>query len=239
MDKLSVIIPCYNHGKYLREAIESLYSNWITIDMEVMVVDDCSTDDSFDIAINLSKEFGFSIYQMEKNSKLSAVRNEGIRRTNGNIIVCLDSDDKLPPNYLQDNYNNMLMYSIDVSYNNSLMFGATNKEIEWPEFNIETLRRSPFIHCSSMYRKEIWESVGGYDESMIDGWEDYEFWMRAARAGFKFKKCNSTHLFYRQGSTQFSQVHGPSAKLKNVKNYIKKKHAGFYLGGSSYGTNIL
>lgn len=230
MDKLSIIIPCYNHGKYLQECLRSVQDNWLSIEREIIVVDDCSTDNSFDVVKSLSSIYNFKFYQTETNSKLSAVRNFGIKKSSGNLIVCLDSDDKLPPNYFQDNYNNILMYGVDVSYNNSLMFGSVNKEINWPEFNIELLKRSPFIHCASMYKKVIWEK-SNYDELMITGWEDYDFWLNAAKAGFKFKKCNSTYLYYRQGDSNFSQVHiGPNDKLEKIKKYLRNKHFGFYLG---------
>jgi len=228
VDKLSVIIPCFNHGKYLQEAIESLYNNWITIDMEVMVVDDCSTDDSYAIATKLSNEFGFSLRQMEKNSKPARVRNYAIEKCSGNLIVCLDGDDKLPPNYLQENYNNILLNKVDVSYNNSRMFGTMNGEIDWPEFNIDKLRISPFIHCTSMFKKEAWEKVKGFDESMVDGWEDYDFWLRVAKEEYKFKKCNQTFLYYRQtGQNRDAQA---KFKIDKIKSYMRKKHTGFYLG---------
>jgi len=231
MDKLSVIIPCYNHGKYLRECLQSVQDNWLSIEREVIVVDDCSTDDSFRIIKELSKEYDFKIIQTLKNSKLSAVRNLGIKNCDGELIVCLDADDKLPPNYFQENYNTILLYNVDVSYNNSMMFGSLDKEINWPEFDIDILRRRPFIHCTSIYKKDIWEKLGGYDESMINGWEDYDFWLRAAKEGFKFKKCNSTFLYYRQGSSHFSQVHsGENEKLNKIRGYLRKKHQGFYLG---------
>jgi GT2 family glycosyltransferase len=83
-----------------------------------------------------------------------------------------------------------------------------------------------------MYKKIIWSTVSGYDESMIFGWEDYDFWLRAAKEGFNFKKCNSTFLYYRQGFSQFSQVHSNdnNIKMQNIKNYLRQKHKGFYLG---------
>jgi len=229
MDKLSVIIPCYNHGKYLREAIESLYDNWITIDMEVMVVDDCSTDDSFAIATELSKEFGFQLHKMKENSKPAKVRNWAIGKSTGNLIVCLDGDDKIPPNYLQENYNNIIMYGVDISYNNSTMFGTINTTIDWPEFDIEILRRSPFVHCTSMFKKEVWQKTGGFDELMVDGWEDYDFWLRVAREGFKFKKCNQTFLYYRQ--SEKSRDNAAKQNLNEIKVYLQNKLKGFYLGG--------
>lgn len=229
MDKLSIIIPCYNHGKYLQECLQSVQDNWLSIEREVIVVDDCSTDDSYYIATQLSNEFGFRLIQMEENSKPSKVRNTAIKMTEGNFIVCLDGDDKLPPNYLQENYNNMLMFGVDISYNNSKMFGSKNQEINWPEFNIDILRRTPFIHCTSMFRKVVWEKVGGFDETMVDGWEDYEFWLRVAKAGFKFKKCNQTFLYYRQRGNENRDVQAKS-KLDSIRAYIRNKYKGFYLG---------
>jgi len=228
MDKISAIVPCFNHGKYLREAITSLYDNQTMIDFEVLIVDDCSTDDSFDVAKSLAKEFGCRLFQMRQNSKPAKVRNKAIELSSGNLIVCLDGDDKLPPNYLQENYNNIVNNSVDVSYNNSKMFGAIEQEIDWPEFNIEIMRRSPFVHCTSMFKKSVWESVGGFDEWMLDGWEDYDFWLRVAKAGFKFKKCLTTFLYYRQtGQNRDIQA---KYKMSKIKSYMRNKHQGFYLG---------
>ena len=116
-----------------------------------------------------------------------------------------------------------------IGANHKHIFDNINKMIDWPDFNIEILRRNPFVHCASMFKKKVWEVVGGFDEIMYDGWEDYDFWLSCAKNGFKFKKCNSTFLYYRQKGIENRDTKAKN-KLTSIKEYLKIKHENFYIG---------
>ena len=95
---VSVIIPCYNHGRYLANAIESvLTQNYDRI--EIIVIDDGSVDDTAMVA----KKYDQVIYYYQTNQGLSASRNRGIELSKGDFIVFLDADDWLLPNAIQLN----------------------------------------------------------------------------------------------------------------------------------------
>lgn len=224
---ISIIIPCFNHGQYLNDCLESIYSNNTNQQIEVIIVDDCSTDTSYEVAKSLQSKYKFQLFKSPQNMKLSAVRNYGIELSKGEFIICLDADDKIPDNYIQENYNNLLMNKVDISYNNSVMFGAKEATIDWPEFDHNYFKINPFVHCASMFKKEIWQK-NKYDESMIYGWEDYDFWMSAFKNGYQFKKCNSTFLYYRQTNKNMSN--DTHRNLHKIKKYMKMKHNEYYNG---------
>jgi glycosyltransferase involved in cell wall biosynthesis len=89
---ISVIVPCYNQGEYLSETLQSVlsqtYTNW-----ECVIVNDGSTDDTEDVAMQWVKEDGRFRYIKKKNGGLSSARNEGLNVINGEYVQFLDSDD--------------------------------------------------------------------------------------------------------------------------------------------------
>lgn len=225
---LTFITPCFNQGQYLEDCLQSINGNRTSLKYEIVVINDCSTDNTHDVILELSKKYKFRYLVNETNQKLPETRNIGLRNSESKYVICLDADDMIPPNYIEANYINLVTNGVDVSYNNSQCFGANNNLLTWPEFNLDYLRYGPFIHCAAMYRRELWEKTP-YDKNMVHGWEDYDFWLSAAKNGAKFKKCNRTQLYYRQKEN--SMIVDTNSKLDNVvKPMLRVKHSGFYVG---------
>lgn len=102
--KVSIIIPVYNVSKYIERCLKSvLGQTWK--DLEIILVDDCTPDDSMDIVRGIletsSRSDIVTILKHEKNRGLSAARNTGIRQATGNYLYFLDSDDYLPANGIE------------------------------------------------------------------------------------------------------------------------------------------
>lgn len=226
---ISIIIPLYNHGKFLKECLDSIKKQKTNYIYEIIINDDCSTDNSYTIAKNLKDQYNFLLYQSPKNLKLAGCRNYAISKCNGDYIICLDPDDKIPENYIEANMRNIINYQIDVSYNNSKCFGDNNKLYNWPEFDENILRRSPFIHCTSMFKYEIWDYGNKFNESMLYGWEDYDFWLNACKNGYRFKKCNDTFLWYRQSSDSMT-IKDTRKNQEKIIEQLRKNHPNYYLG---------
>src|SRR4030095_13786323 len=93
---VSVVITCYNHGHFLREAIESVLAQSYR-NFEIILVDDGSTDDTSKIAAT----YPGVRYIHQKNSGLATARNTGIKHSNGQFVVFLDADDRLVSNALE------------------------------------------------------------------------------------------------------------------------------------------
>ena len=228
---VDIIIPCYNQEDYIEECMVSCINQNTEIDISVIVVDDCSTDDSSAIIKKYVSMYPFIKYvKTTKNSKLPAVRNIGIEVSDSDYIVCLDGDDKLPPNYIQRNYDNLINNDVDISYNPSQCFGHTNGRYNWIDFDPNVLQHDNYIHASAMFKRDVWNKVNGYDEELILGWEDYSFWLKALKEGFKFKRTLQTFLLWRQQESNQMTKTVTKDNTNEIKKQLKDIHKDFYLG---------
>lgn len=225
--KINVVIPNFNNAKYITETIESVFAN--TYDnFDVTVVDDKSSDNSIEIIKELKKKYQLNLIAKETNTKLSDTRNVGIRATSGELILCLDSDDVIPTNYMSECVT-LIESGYDIVYCNSRCFGSKNDLYNWPEYSLSLLQQTPFVNCSAIYKREVFER-NQYDVSMIYGWEDYDFWLSAAKNGFKFKKCNSTELHYRMKENNMTVFSNSKEGQQLIRNHLRLKHKNFYMG---------
>ena len=156
---VSVIITSYNYARYIERAIRSaLNQSMPAVTFEVIVVDDCSTDESDFILENYKDEI--RMVKMEKNSGLSAARNAGIKKAKGQFVVFLDADD-----YIQADLIKVL--SVFLTENNRLdavavdyyLVNEFGDHIEWVNSNEKP------IACGIMFRKDLLFDIGLYDES--------------------------------------------------------------------------
>lgn len=93
-EKISIVIPCYNVEKYVEKCIKSIMNQTYS-DLEVIVIDDKSTDGTYDVLLKLKKEYNdrFILLQNEKNGGLAYTRNFGVKKATGKYIGFIDSDD--------------------------------------------------------------------------------------------------------------------------------------------------
>jgi glycosyltransferase involved in cell wall biosynthesis len=184
--KVSIVVPCYNHGAMLREALASVEQVRNANLLEVIVVDDGSSEAETMTILRQLEEAGYCVVS-QPNRGLSAARNAGIRLAKGEFILPLDSDNRLRDVYLSEGgfllKNNP---SIGVIYADAEYFGERNGRWDLPEFDLLSLTRANFIDACALYRKSLWEEVGGYDEQMLMGLEDWDFWLRVAAHGGAF-----------------------------------------------------
>lgn len=104
---VSVIVPCYNKEKTIAITINSLIKQTIFPKIEIVCVDDCSTDKTFKILRNYAKRYkNIKIYQNDKNSSVFVTRKRGIIESHGRYIAWLDPDDWIDSDYLSEMYNN-------------------------------------------------------------------------------------------------------------------------------------
>ena len=186
---VSVIITCYNDGEYIKEAIESVEQSTLK-NVELIIVDDCSTDLSTTNKLNELISQNYTIIFCPQNKGVGNARNMGIENAKGQYILTLDGDDKLMPQYLEKaanvlntNQNTVLVYC------NVKRFGLLNTIRVAPEFNLQTLLAGNYIASASMFRKSNWQTAGGYD-SQMPNYEDWEFWITLAKSGMHFHHLN-------------------------------------------------
>jgi len=196
MPAVSVIIPCFNQGEYLREAVESVRSQTFE-DLEIIIVDDGSDDGKTPQICAALEGPGVKVINTP-NQGLAAARNTGIAESKGQYILPLDADDKIGSNYIEEAAA-ILKEEPDVGivYCKAQLFGAVNTQWPLPEYSLEEMLKNNIIFCSALYRRDDWERAGGYDPGMIYGWEDYDFWLSLIERGRQVRQLNGTHFFYR------------------------------------------
>lgn len=227
MPKISVIIPCYNYGKYVQEAVESVLGQTFR-DYEIIVVNDGSTDEyTIEILEKLKNAHPEIKVIDQKNGHLANARNNGIKASSGEFILPLDADDVIEPTMLEKCYARIKdNEKLGVVYTQIRLFGDTDEV--WPshEFDFYKLLQINYIVATSLIRKKTWEDVGGYDEDMKSGYEDWEFYIRLAKNGWSGELIKEPLFFYRK--------HGKSMIEDTIKKhdlnveYIKAKHADIY-----------
>jgi glycosyltransferase involved in cell wall biosynthesis len=181
---VSVIIPCYNYGNYVEEAIDSVLQQTFQ-NFEIIVVNDGSTDPvTIEVLKHLKKPKTRVIHQANKG--LPEARNEGIRHAKGKYICCLDADDTLEPTYLEKAVALLEANpGIAFAYSWVRLFGDEEKIWYTEPYDLEKLLRYNHISVASVFRYDAWKQVGGYCSEMRQGYEDWEFWIRLGSHGFR------------------------------------------------------
>jgi glycosyltransferase involved in cell wall biosynthesis len=196
--KVSIVIPCFNHGAMLREALASLEEVRNENLLEVIIVDDGSSDAETIRILEEVAEAGYNVVS-QPNGGLGAARNAGIRRAKGEFILPLDSDNRLRRVYLEQGVSLLKENpSLGVIYADAEYFGEKTGRWQVQEFDLLSLIRMNFIDACALYRKALWEGVGGYDEQMPwMGLEDWDFWLRVACHGGSFFHLPAVGFDYR------------------------------------------
>ena len=215
-NSVSIVIPSYNLGALLRETIASIEAVRTPSLREVIIVDDGSTDPTtLEVLKDLEK--GQYLVMRQPNRGVGAARNAGIRVAQGEFILPVDSDNRIRRTYLAEGPT--LLHrdqSVGVVYGDAEYFGDRTGRWRVPQFDLVRLVDANFLDTCALFRKRVWEDVGGYDEHMPHmGWEDWDFWLRAAVRGWRFVHLAGSHLrLSRQGwfdadrSEQTQRRHG-------------------------------
>lgn len=182
---VSVVIPCYNHGKYVEEAIQSILSQTIQ-DIEIIVVNDGSTDQETSEILNSLRKPKTRLISLPQNMGLPAARNAGIREAQGKYICCLDADDKLQATYLEKAVT-IMESNAGISFVGSWtqVFGSESRVWHAQEFDPDQILYSNQFNSLAVFRRTAWEEAGGFYEAMRDGFEDWEFWVRLTGYGYR------------------------------------------------------
>ncbi len=174
---VSVVVPCFNGGRYIDQLLACL-ARQTDQDFEIVIVDDGSTEQatrdklaSLDPAIRV-------IHQSNRGP--SAARNTGFREARAPLVLTLDCDDTIEPQtveLLRDILEDAPP-EIAMAFSDLRLDGASDAIIP-RNFNAFDLLFSNTLPSGLMIRKTAWQAVGGYDETMRDGYEDWEFYLAA------------------------------------------------------------
>ncbi|MEA9413103.1 glycosyltransferase family A protein [Flavobacterium sp. PL02] len=226
--KVSIIVPCYNQAQYLDEALQSVldqtYKNW-----ECIIINDGSPDNTTEIAENwIAKDKRFKYYYQE-NAGVSSARNLGITNALGEYILPIDGDDKIAKDYINHAIEAFEKdISLKVVYCKAEKFGDETGNWNLAPFSLKALALDNMIFCSAVYRKRDWELVGGYDDNMQEGLEDWEFWIAFLKNGGNVLCLDITGFYYRIKLVSRQKKLDTVIKDK-LFNYLSMKHADFFV----------
>jgi glycosyltransferase involved in cell wall biosynthesis len=203
----SVIIPAYNAEQYLGEAIESALQQE-GVNLEVIVVDDGSTDGSCAVA----ERFGKNVTIVsQKNMGISAARNSGAKAAQGNVLAFLDADDVWLPGKLKSQ-DLKLQQGYPIVYTDRYNIGEIgdlpeiqSQVYEMPEGDIwfDLLLGNMITTSSSVIRKELFTTIGGFQND-LRYCEDWDLWLRCAERN-KIGFCPEPLVKYRLHSGGLSK----------------------------------
>ncbi|OWK97106.1 glycosyltransferase family 2 protein [Chryseobacterium manosquense] len=226
-NKISIIVPCYKQAQYLDECLQSVlkqtYQNW-----ECIIVNDGSPDNTEEVAQKwIERDKRFSLLNIE-NGGVSRARNKGIEAAKGEWILPLDADDKIGEKYLElaeKEFN-----KADLIYANSSFFGTVNKIWNIHYTSYQDLLINNKIYCSALYKKKDWANINGYDENLLSGFEDWEFYIRLLDDSKNVIKIIYEGFFYRRKDVSRDiNINKNIGLQENVKKYIFKKNIDKYL----------
>ncbi|HWM90329.1 MAG TPA: glycosyltransferase [Thermoanaerobaculia bacterium] len=227
--RLSVIVPCFNHGELLVEAVASAERS-IAEPYELIVIDDGSRQPrTLEVLAALEAAGYFVVHQ--ENRGLSAARNRGIELATGSYILPLDSDNRLLPGFPETAMRVLDQDPrVGVVYGDRFELGLRSGLVQVPEFDIDLLLTGNFIDACTVIRKSAWSECGGFDCAMpFQCWEDWELWISAAERGWRFHHLPGAAFEYRVRPRSMSSPCATPEVGQPQQRYIVEKHRDLYL----------
>lgn len=224
--KVSVIVPCYNQAQYLDTALQSVLSQTYQ-DWECIIINDGSLDNTEDIGRLWQDKDSRFTYCTKKNGGLPGTRNFGIEKATGVYILPLDADDYISSNYIEECVKELESKNVKLVYGKVEQFGSRTGEWDLGAYSYNDLLVSNMIHCTAMYRKEDWKDVGGYDENMVYGLEDWEFWVHMLHINDHVSFVKEIIFYYRIKEVSMITIMDKTKEME-VKEYVFNKHASKY-----------
>lgn len=233
-EPVTIVVPLYNEERFLADCLDSLqqqtHSNWTAI-----VVDDASTDDGPKIAAEYAaRDERIQLARHLVNSGLSAARNTGLRLAETPLIAFLDSDDMLLPDSLSGRLAAFAPWRDDpevAGVSSGIVAVPEEADIQhplprrttWGEFHdlITSGADCPFNAHAPLLRTELLRALGGFDESMLSGGEDWDLWQRVMRHGYYFRSAKLHGGLYRRKRN--SMVRSLSAAHLEVATELYRK----------------
>lgn len=224
--KVSVVIPCFNHGEFLSEAIASIRAT-NRDDVEIIVIDDGSTDERTRKESDAIAAKGIKVIRKQNGGPASA-RNVGIAAARGEYIFPLDSDDHMRPECLDREIPILdANPKIGVVYSDGEFFGIRSGRWDIGPFDVKRLLHWNYIPCCALFRRSIWDQLAGYDEArLLWGLEDWEFWLNALKHGWQFFYLPEVLYEYRVAKE--SMITRTFGSEPEIAKFVAAKHGPLY-----------
>jgi glycosyltransferase involved in cell wall biosynthesis len=254
----SFIVPVYNTGNFIYETLDSINNQDFNLNhVEVIVVNDCSTDDFTNSIVKQLADSGsyknlqIQIIQNPTNKWLAETRNIGARKATGKYLVCLDSDDTIERDFLKLSLLTFAAYpTASWVYPSVRKFGYKNQTDEAPLYSAKNLFLQNYIVAASPVKRSLWNALNGqrtlHLANGVKLYEDWDFWQRAIGKGAFGAPMKKVLFNYRQNIrslvTRSEEEGSLSSLLAYKKNWkgilrIKKSQRAFQLINDNHTVN--
>lgn len=239
MVKVSVIMPCYNDGQYIEEAIESVL-NQSYKDIELIIIDDGSDDEYTIKVINKISHEKIKVLHTD-HLRPAGARNYGISLSTGKYILPVDSDDKIEPTYIEQAVNILEGNpEIGIVYCQADLFGEQSGRWDLPNYSFETMLLDNIVFVTALFYKEDWEKAGGFNTTMDSGMEDYDFWLSILGLGKQIYQIPEILFHYRiKKVSRTTQFMDNSIQVKEIYRRMYDNHEEFYRKNAKAYATIL
>jgi glycosyltransferase involved in cell wall biosynthesis len=224
---VSVIVPCFNHGRYLRDCLDSIRDQTYPA-IETIVVDDASTDPQTVALIEELEKEDVTVLRMPRNGGPSAARNAALDRARGRYILPVDADNQLLPDAI-DRLVGQLQGAgehVGFVYPNLQHFGNRSDYFEAPEYNLYTLLEGNFADTSSLLDREVFDAGLRYPDDIVLGHEDWDFALSLAEREVYGEPARAKTLLYRK--TGFTRSDVVEYSAEEFRDRVVPRHRALY-----------
>lgn len=204
---VTVIIPCYNDGLYINEAVNSILSQTV-LPEKIIIIDDGSQQETRDVLKDLKHPLIQLVFQ--NNQGVAVARNKAIKLAQTTYILTLDADDCFESTFIE---KALIILQEDKETVAVCCYYQKHKDNKFVEDIIKPLggNVTDFLVknngiASSLFRKSCWQEVGGYDASFKNGYEDWDFWISILANNKKMHIIQEVLFYYRVKKTSRDQI---------------------------------
>ncbi len=220
---VTVVIPCFDHGRFLAEAVDSALTQQGGPAL-VVVVDDGSTDSDTRRAFERLPD-GVTLLRQD-NAGVAAARNAGAGAADTPYLLMLDADDRLRPGALAALRAPLEAHAeLGFAYGDAEFFGAWSGRLAFPDYDPYRLLHRSIVMATSLMRREVFQAVGGFDAA-LPGYEDWDFYLGALEHGWTGRRVPEVVLDYRRHER--SRLSADRADYRRRYAAIRAKHAALY-----------
>lgn len=225
---VSVIMPCYNDGRYLQEAVQSLAQQTYQ-QLELIIIDDGSDDPD---TLQVLQQVTFPSLQIihTQRSYPAAARNQGVACSTGQYLLPLDADDRISPDYVRQAVEVLERQpEVGAVYCHADLFGNAQGPWNLPDFDVGRMLVDNIVFVTALIRRSVFDEVGGFDATLVRGVEDYDFFLSVMERGWQIHQLPDTLFHYRSKANSRSlQFAGDQEAFLATYRQLYHKHIALY-----------
>jgi glycosyltransferase involved in cell wall biosynthesis/SAM-dependent methyltransferase len=225
---VAVIVPCFQHGRFLPEAIQSLREQTL-LPEKIIVVDDASADpETTETLDQLDQDPLVTVIRLAENSGPSVARNRALAEVTENYVLPLDADDMLLPTTLEEMVGQLerAPESVGFIYPNVQHFGNRHDFYRPPAYNLNLLLNNNYCAATSLFDRRVFTAGVRYAEDIVFGHEDWDLVLQMAERGIEGEAAESGTFMYRKRG--FSRVNAVEYGPKSFHERISRRHPLLY-----------